>query len=263
MRGVKDTWDPDRYERFKGERTQPFWDLLDLVEPHPGGRAVDLGCGTGELTRALHRHLDAAETIGVDNSEAMLARSEAFAGDGVRFELGDIATWEDEARFDVVFSNAALHWLTDHDRVFARLAGMLELGGQIAVQMPANFDHASHTIARDVAREEPFRAALDGYAGVTSVQPPEYYSDLLEELGFEPQHVRLQVYGHRLDSAEGVLEWVSGTMLTDYQRRLDEALFARFRERYRELVVAALGPGPVFFTFKRLLMRAVRAGGGA
>ena len=253
-RGVSDTWDPARYEQFKEERTQPFWDLLDLVEPHPGSRAIDLGCGPGELTRELHRHLEAAETVGVDRSEAMLARAEAFAGDGVTFERGDMASWLGEGRYDVVFSNAALHWLDDHERVFSLLADMLAPGGQLAVQMPSNFDHSSHVSAREIAAEEPFRSALDGYAGVESVLPPERYAELLDGLGAEAQQVRLQVYGHHLESAESVIEWVRGTMLTDYQRRLGDPLFEDFLARYRERLLPRLGAGPVFFTFKRLLL---------
>ena len=60
-----DTWDPARYERFAAERAAPFHDLLSLVRPVPGGRVVDLGCGGGELTAQLHRHLEAAETLGL------------------------------------------------------------------------------------------------------------------------------------------------------------------------------------------------------
>src|SRR5262245_47830693 len=76
-------WNPCQYERFRNERSQPFFDLLDLVQPRPEMRVVDLGCGTGELTRELHRRLAARETVGIDNSPAMLARTAAFAGDGL------------------------------------------------------------------------------------------------------------------------------------------------------------------------------------
>src|SRR5262249_4128181 len=94
-----DGWNPDQYARFGAERSQPFYDLLDLVREGPagggrgprGGRIVDLGCGTGELTRVLHERLGAAETVGLDSSPAMLARSAAVAGGGLRFEAGDIA----------------------------------------------------------------------------------------------------------------------------------------------------------------------------
>ena len=70
-------WNPTQYERFRNERSQPFFDLLELVAPAPGGTAVDLGCGTGELTKMLHEKLRTRETIGLDSSETMLARSEA------------------------------------------------------------------------------------------------------------------------------------------------------------------------------------------
>ena len=74
------SWDPAQYDRFRDERQQPFFDLLALVEPRPGMRVVDLGCGTGELTRTLHQRLAAADTLGIDASETMLARSTEFAG---------------------------------------------------------------------------------------------------------------------------------------------------------------------------------------
>src|SRR3954463_1936113 len=101
MAGV---WDPVRYEHFKSERARPFFDLLALVRPVPGGRAVDLGCGTGELTRELHRRLQAAETVGLDLSPTMLAGSEHFAGTGLSFVHADIASFSAAAAYDVVFS---------------------------------------------------------------------------------------------------------------------------------------------------------------
>lgn len=108
MTSTSDTWNPDQYAIFRDERAQPFFDLLDLVSPVPGGRIVDLGCGPGELTRLLHERLGASETIGLDASTAMLAKAAPHEGDGLTFEQGDLATWAEGEAFDVVFSNAAL-----------------------------------------------------------------------------------------------------------------------------------------------------------
>ncbi|HEV8374262.1 MAG TPA: methyltransferase domain-containing protein, partial [Actinomycetota bacterium] len=154
-----DTWDPERYGRFAAERAAPFHDLLALVSPVPGGRVVDLGCGSGELTAQLHRLLAAGETLGLDSSPAMLERATALAADGLRFELRDIAGFGGGG-WDVVFSNAALHWLPDHEALFGRLVAALAAGGQLAVQMPANHDHPTHLVAAEVAGEEPFSSAL-------------------------------------------------------------------------------------------------------
>ena len=249
-------WDPDQYERFKAERTRPFWDLLALVQPVPGGRVVDLGCGTGELTKELHRVLEASGTVGIDSSPSMLERARPFVGAGVRFEEGDIATWE-PAPYDVVFSNAALHWVPDHRSLLTRLTGALPVGGQVAVQVPANTDHPSHTVGMEVAGEAPF---VDVFADdpppdpATRVLAPEEYAELLDQLGFGEQHVRLQVYVHHLASSADVVEWVKGTHLTYFRTRLTDELYELFVERYRRRLVDVIGERePYLYTFKRIL----------
>jgi trans-aconitate 2-methyltransferase len=250
-------WDPDQYERFRAERAKPFWDLAALIQPCPGGRVVDLGCGTGEHTKELHQHLQASETLGIDSSPAMLERASAFAGAGLHFELGDIAAWE-SAPYDVVFSNAALHWLSDHRRLLARLTRAVPVGGQLAVQVPANGDHPSHTVGMAIAGEAPF---ADVFADdpppdpATRVLAPEGYAELLDQLGFGEQHVRLQVYVHHLDSSEDVLEWVKGTHLTYFRARLDDELYDLYLERYRRRLLDEIGEArPYLYTFKRILI---------
>jgi trans-aconitate 2-methyltransferase len=253
------TWNPDQYNRFKAERLQPGLDLIALVRPRPGMRAVDLGCGTGELTKLLHDRLGGAATLGLDTSQSMLADSAERAGGGLRFERADIADFAPDAVWDLVFSNAALHWLPDHPSLFARLARALAAGGQLAVQMPYNFGHPSHTIAAAVAHEDPFRAALGGWAIERPVLAPESYAALLHRLGFREQHVRLQVYAHLLPAREDVIEWVKGTLLTEYQRRLPAEQWPPFLARYRERLLPELEPGsPYFYPFKRLLLWAER-----
>jgi len=254
-----DTWDPERYARFAGERARPFFDLLDLVTPIPGGRAVDLGCGTGELTAELHRRTGATETLGIDSSEAMLAKAVPHAGAGLRFERGDISAFAPSEPYDLVFSNAAYHWVPDHPALLARLTKAVKPGGQLAFQVPDNFDHASHRAAEEVAAEEPFAGALDGSAHPHYVLPPEAYSAILDRLGYAEQVVLLQVYGHHLDSREGVVAWVEGSLLSEYRRRLPAELYVRFLERYRERLFATLpDERPFFFTFRRILARARR-----
>jgi len=253
-----DSWDPAQYHRFQDERRQPFVDLLALLRPAPGGRAVDLGCGTGELTSALHHHLEAGHTLGVDRSEAMLAKTGAWVEPGLSFvqaEIGAFARAGHEC-FDVIAANASLQWVADHLQVLARLRERLRPGGQLAFQVPANADHPSHAAARQVAAEAPFAEALA--AGRASFQdtipPPETYAVLLHELGFAEQTVRLQVYGHLLASTGDVVEWVKGTLLTPYREALDEASYSAFLDRYRARLMELLGDRQrYFYPFKRIL----------
>ncbi|HEY4220941.1 MAG TPA: methyltransferase domain-containing protein [Myxococcota bacterium] len=260
---MSDAWDPGQYEKFREERAQPFYDLVKLVIPKRAMRVVDLGCGTGELTRELHRHVKAASTIGVDSSSAMLERTQEVASEpGLSFAQGALESWSPPGSdVDLLFSNAALHWVPDHPAFIARAFAMLSVGGQLAVQMPANQDHASHVVAEELAREAPFVDALHGVAARQTVLPVEQYAVLLLRAGFRAQNVRTQVYVHRLPNKGGVVEWVKGAMLTDLKRRMSDALYAQFLEAYRERLLARLSDepssrstqAPYLYTFKRVL----------
>jgi len=144
-----DTWNPTQYNKFERERAQPFFDLLALVRPEPAMRIPDLGCGTGRLTRVLHERLDARETIGIDRSVKMLQQQEDEPGlPGLRFELGTIEEFPGgRGAFNLIFSNAAFHWVSEHEQLLGRLASSLNRGGQLAFQVPASHDEPSHLIA--------------------------------------------------------------------------------------------------------------------
>jgi trans-aconitate 2-methyltransferase len=142
-------WDPTQYERFKDERTQPFRDLAALIERRPCMRVADLGCGTGELTRELHEQLAAEETLGIDSSESMLRR--ATPEGTLRFEIGDAGNFTTDRPFDLIFSNAALHWIPDHERLFTRLASMLTRPSATPPSSTASASHASTSDSRSTA----------------------------------------------------------------------------------------------------------------
>jgi trans-aconitate 2-methyltransferase len=251
-------WDPAVYGRFAAERARPFEDLLALVERRPGMSVADLGCGSGELTRRLHDALSASETIGVDSSAEMLSKTAPYAGSGVSFVAADLASWRPERPLDLVFSNAAIHWVPDHPALLSRLAGLLAPGGQLAVQVPDQEQHASHVTAREVAGEEPFASRLPGGARVSPVLSPEEYAHLLFRLGFARQTVRLQMYPQALDSKEDVVRWVEGSLLTDYRKRLGD-LYPGFLARYRERLMEELpDERPFFYPYRRLLMWAAK-----
>lgn len=250
---MPDVWDPQQYQRFREERAQPFHDLVALVEPRPGMRVADLGCGTGDVTLTLHRKLLARETVGVDNSAAMLAQ--APREPGLRFVQEEIEQFAPPEPFDLIFSNAALHWVSDHGALLTRLTAALAPGGQLAVQMPANDEHPSHATAHELARSPEFRRLLGGFERRPPLMEPARYAAWLHALGYARQRVCLRVYGHLLEGREQVIEWVRGTLLTDYQKRLQPADFERFLQRYRELLLPQLAEErPFFYTYPRLFL---------
>lgn len=246
---MSSNWSPEQYERFKAERKQPAVDLMALVEKRPRMRVVDLGCGTGELTRELHEHLEAIETIGIDNSETMLLKAGSFGGEMLRFEQGDIEAFVADQPFDLVFSNAALHWVPDHEQLLTRLTRFLGTEGQLAIQMPDNDVHHSHTVAARVA------ARYGVESRPNYVLPPERYAELLHHLGYTRQNVRVQVYGHLLPSTDDVVEWVRGALLTHYETSMPADRYAEFLAEYRRELHEVLGDArPYFYTYRRVFV---------
>jgi trans-aconitate 2-methyltransferase len=262
---MTDAWDPAQYARFRDERTAPFLDLIALVHAEPSMAVLDLGCGTAELSALLHQRLGARRTLGVDASENMLEQARAFAVAGVELRHARIEELEIAERFDLVLSNSVLHWVPEHPMVLARMTRWLGPGGQLAVQMPDNFRHVSQVVARELASQEPFASAL-GELKQPSVLAPEQYAELLAELGYARQAVRLQVYGHTLARAEDVVEWVKGSVLTPYRARLAVPMYEHFLEAYRDTLFSrwrVLETGAIFFTYRRLLLWARLPGGEA
>jgi trans-aconitate 2-methyltransferase len=254
-------WNPVQYHRFANERTQPFLDLLALVRTDgPISRAVDLGCGSGELTALAADALGVTDFLGVDSSPAMLDAAAVHCRRGLDFAAGDLADFTSDHDHQLVLANASLQWVPDHAAVLARWRGALAPGGQIAVQVPSNARMPSHTVAAAVAGRAHFAEAF-GPAGpppdpvAVNVLEPEAYASILHALGFAEQTVRLQVYPHVLPSTRAVVEWVRGTTLTRFQKVLAPPVFAQFVAEYEAALIDAVGlHEPYFFPFRRVLL---------
>lgn len=218
-------------------------------------RVIDLGCGPGQLTVDLAATLDAASVVGIDRSETMLAHAQERTTDRVRFLRADIATHPLGGGLDLVFSNAALHWVPDHPVLFARLRDALGPNGQLAVHMPANFEQPTHTIAAQLAGEEPYAEALGGRRSGGAVDRPEAYATLLYDLGFVRQRVMQAIYLHQLPGPDAVVDWVKGSMLTWYAEQLGPELYASFAETYEQRLLERLPKRrPLPLTYRRLLL---------
>jgi trans-aconitate 2-methyltransferase len=253
------TWDAAQYLRFAGERTQPCCDLVARIPLEPA-RVIDLGCGPGNSTAVLARRWPRAELIGLDSSPEMIARARIDYPQHTWLE-GDLALWQSDEPFDVVFSNAALQWLPDHRSLLPQLHAHVAPGGVLAVQMPANPDAAPHRALRELASSAEWRGHFRTAVREWSVQAPEFYYDILA-----PHATRLDLwatdYLHVLPSVEAIGEWYRGTGMRPYLDALaDEELRGRF---VREFVTAITphyplqADGRVIFPFRRLFILASR-----
>lgn len=262
------TWNPLQYLAYEGERLRPALDLLARVALASPRTIVDLGCGAGNVTRVLAARWPDASILGVDNSASMLAKARAAAGElpHVAFETADIGAWAPDPPVDLVYSNAALHWLPDHAALLPRVARAVKPGGVLAVQMPRNFDAPSHVSVSTIAQTERWRATLGPLVREAPVASPEQYLRWLDPLCAAIdvwETIYLQRLPARADGEHPVVAFVSGTWLTPYFERLagDDAARAAFLADYRERIEHAYpreNDGAVLFPFRRLFVVGTR-----
>lgn len=245
----RDGWSPTEYANFTDARRKPFFDLVSMIEPVDHPRLLDVGCGSGALTAEAHRLLGAAHTLGLDASPAMLASAHP---EGIELRQGSIPADVPGGPFDVIVSNSALNWVEDHAAIFERFAGALAPHGQLAVQMPSNPDSPFSRCCEATAHR--FRAELAGFVYRSPVQSPEFYSALLDRLGFTTQRVGTWRYPQHHPGVEGIVAFARGGLLSPYRERLSPEQFEAFAAAYTAALRAELGDGPVFFPFRRVFV---------
>jgi trans-aconitate 2-methyltransferase len=254
-------WNVAQYLKFSDERSRPFADLLSQVHTEQARAIVDLGCGTGVLTQTLAERWPSAKVIGVDSSGEMLAQAAPRSIPGrLEFVEADIAEWSADVPLDLIVSNAALHWVGNHERLLARLSGMLASGGTLAVQMPNRFLTPSQAAVDETTADPRWASSLEG-VGLhrDSVKPLLWYVDRLHDLGFTVNAWET-TYFHVMTGESPVLEWLKGTGLRPLLERLEPADKAEFLRSLSIRLVAAYPPrGDVtVFPMPRLFFVATR-----
>lgn len=254
-------WDPSQYLKFAGERLRPALDLLQRIPVESPGTVVDLGCGAGNLAPLLLQRWPKARLVGVDSSPEMLARARADHP-GASFAQADVASWRPKQPVDVLYSNAALHWLDHHERLFPALLEAVKPGGWLAVQMPRNFDAPSHATIVQTIEQGPWRAKLEPQLRRKPTQDPRFYWNVL--------HGRTSAldiweceYLQVMKGENPVAEFTKGSWLKQFLDRLQEPERSAFEADYRARVGRAYrkeSDGSTLFAFRRLFIVAQRNG---
>jgi len=254
------SWDPSQYAKFAAPRLRPAIDLLNRIDLVAPREVYDLGSGTGNVTRLLKHRWPHARITGVDSSQAMLAKAASEAAD-IAWAHADLARWQPPHPADLIYSNAALHWINDHEYFFPQLLRALAPGGVLAVQMPRNFSAPSHTAVATAARGGPWRSKLEPLLRPTPVAPPDFYFDLLSSrcAGLEIWETE---YLHVLTGKDPVKEWIKGSWLNPLLDALAEPERSEFEAAYGALVAQAYpanAHGVTLLPFRRLFFIAVAA----
>lgn len=248
-------WNPDVYLVFADHRGRPFFDLLSRVGAQAPRRVVDLGCGPGNLTGTLRQRWPDAAIEAVDSSPEMV---EAARDRGVDAVVGDIAAWKPPSDTGVIVSNAALQWVPEHTELLVQWAAALEPGSWIAMQVPGNFDAPSHRAVREVAGRPRFAESLGDlrFSEGKIVETPVRYTEVLTDAGCTVDAWET-TYIHELTGETPVLDWISGTALTEVKSLLSEEEWQQYRSEIIPLLAAAypIRPdGRTYFPFRRIFV---------
>jgi trans-aconitate 2-methyltransferase len=247
-------WSPEDYEKFRSLRLRPAFDLLGRVGDIPPGRIVDLGCGNGTVASSIKRRFPKHELIGVDTSPAMLRKAK-YAGVYDRLDEADAGDWSPGGQVSVIFSNALCHWLPDHEALFKRLASYIAPGGMLAVQMPRQYEAASHAMLR-VTAEALFPDRFDFSDWTAPVATPRSYLTMLDPLGsveiWETEYLqRLKPAG----PGHPVTQFTESTAMRPFLDKLDDSEQVQFMVTYDAAMKDAYPveqDGSVILPFRRL-----------
>lgn len=245
-------WNPNLYDDKHAFVWKHGADLVDLLDPRPGEHVLDLGCGTGHLTRAIAER--GAVVEGVDLSPDMIAQAKANYPH-LRFRGGDARRFTVEQPVDAVFSNAVLHWVLEADQVASAIANALKPGGRFVAEL------GGHGNVRAI--QGAMRDAILAM-GLPDVLPTRHYPRLgeyavtLENAGLEVTFATLFDRPTLLEGEAGLRHWIDmfgGSYL--------DALPAGRRPEFVERVEAALRPllhrdGAWYADYRRLRLVAHR-----
>jgi trans-aconitate 2-methyltransferase len=254
---VGTTWDPGQYLKFRHERTRPAVDLSSRVHLASPAAILDVGCGPGNSTEVLRDRWPRARITGLDSSKEMVAQARAAHdwGEWVCADAARLGGGADRGAWDLVFSNAALQWIPDHERLVPALFGLVRPGGALAVQVPANAGSPLHRSLLRTADDPRWSRLTAGCASRLVCHEPSFYYQMLCGIA-ERIDIWETTYHHELPDHRALVEWYKGTGMRPCLERLPHE---ESRRAFEEAVLDGCRAdypvqpnGRVIYPFRRL-----------
>jgi trans-aconitate 2-methyltransferase len=250
----KHDWNPDLYLKFDKERVQPSIDLVARIDYNKPSKIIDIGCGPGNSTQILVNRWADSDIIGADNSPAMIKKAkDDFPNQ--KWILFDAGNDNINDKFDLVFSNATIQWIPNHDKLLQRFADLLNDSGVLAVQLPLFFDMPLGKSISEIGRQSKWIAATQEVDSLFTINAAKYYYDHLVKY-FSKIDIWTTDYYHVMESQSSILEMIRTTGLKPYLERLADD---NEKKQFETLVLDKIKKDyplqnnrKVLFPFKRL-----------
>ena len=225
-------WNAKDYERHSQAQQKWARELIGKLDLTGTENVLDLGCGDGKVTAEIARSIYSGSVIGVDNSRSMIELAkEQYQPDkhpNLSFRVMDASSLSFEERFDVVFSNAALHWVKNHEPVVKGLYKSLKSGGKILLQMGGK-GNASYilSVLDEIQSYPEWQQYFDNFEFPYGFLGIEEYEKLLLESGFNINRVELIPKDMEHAGKSGLKGWIRTTWLP-YTERVPEEIRDKF-----------------------------------
>lgn len=227
-------WDARGYARHSSEQQRWGRELIAKLGLKGTERLLDIACGDGKVTAEIAARLPLGSVLGIDNSPDMIALArQLFSAEkhsNLAFRVEDARSLPFQEEFDVVFSNAALHWVLDHRPVLAGIRQSLRLGGRVLLQMGGKGNGAELLAVFDrLMKAERWAAYFQDFSFPYGFFVPEQYNGWLRRAGLTPRRTSLipKKMVHR--NRDELTAWIRTTWLP-YTNRVPEDLRANFIE---------------------------------
>jgi trans-aconitate 2-methyltransferase len=253
-------WNPQQYLKYKNARTQPSIDLVSRIDLTAPATIIDIGCGPGNSTQVLANRWPEAVVVGFDSSPSMIEKARSDHPDR-QWLLGDAAKLTEENRYDLVFSNAALQWIPDHETLIPALLRLARKNGAVAVQAPRFNRMPIRDAIATVAGRESWKKHTEGVDSLFTYHDASFYYDRLAGVA-----ARIDLwettYVHVLESHRALIEFCRGAGMkpfldalpTDSDRaRFEDEVLEEAKKVYPQQV-----DGKVLFPFRRLFFVAYK-----
>lgn len=254
-------WNPQDYLKFEKERTRPSNDLINSLENFIPDSVVDIGCGPGNSTSRLLRKWPKADILGVDSSDRMI-KSAMDNYPSLNWRVCEIGKDLIQDKFDLVFSNAAIQWIPEHNLLLKEFYSMLKDGGRLAVQLPLFFNMRLGKIIKEVSESPRWNSLLRDINFSFYINDQSYYYNSLIGAGFKNINIWETRYFHIFPNHRYIMDMIASTGLKPYLERLDRA---EDRELFNKLVLNRVEreyksevDGTVLFPFIRLFFTGER-----
>ena len=248
-------WNPEKYNEFKALRYKPFFDLVTHIKDKPNMKVIDLGCGTGELTNMLSERLTNPTVKGIDSSKEMLGKAKEF--NSIQFEQQTIEKQINTGeKWDLIFANASIQWIDNHELLFPKIISLLNKDGQLAIQMPCQNENLLNQIVIELVQEEPYQKALNNWKRLSPVLTMDDYAQILFENGAADIIIYQKVYPMIAQSHDELYEFISGSTLVPYFERFEESVKNQFIKEFKNRIEKKFYKTPSLYAFKRILLYA-------